>query len=85
LPREVKEEEEEDGSEIKIAESLQFNFDTIRVATEDFSDSNKLGQGGFGAVYRVSNAVQFRHTSLKHAITAVSKLFTIPEREIFSG
>ncbi|KAJ1376492.1 Serine/threonine-protein kinase, active site [Sesbania bispinosa] len=37
--------------EITIAESLQFNFDTIRVATSDFSDSNKLGQGGFGAVY----------------------------------
>ncbi|XP_029126511.1 cysteine-rich receptor-like protein kinase 10 isoform X2 [Cajanus cajan] len=43
----VKEEEEE----IKIAESLQFKLDTIRVATGDFSDSNKLGQGGFGAVY----------------------------------
>ncbi|ESW15156.1 hypothetical protein PHAVU_007G049100 [Phaseolus vulgaris] len=51
----VKEEEEdadEDEGEIKIVESLQFNFDTIRVATADFSDSNKLGQGGFGAVYR---------------------------------
>ncbi|KAG4394962.1 hypothetical protein AAZX31_20G126200 [Glycine max] len=46
----VKEDEVED--EIKIAESLQFNFNTIQVATEDFSDSNKLGQGGFGAVYR---------------------------------
>ncbi|XP_047167227.1 cysteine-rich receptor-like protein kinase 44 isoform X2 [Vigna umbellata] len=45
-------EEDEDEDGIKIAESLQFNFDTIRVATEDFSDSNKLGQGGFGAVYR---------------------------------
>nr|ACJ31801.1 receptor-like protein kinase [Glycine max] len=42
----------EDDDEIEIAQSLQFNFDTIRVATEDFSDSNKLGQGGFGAVYR---------------------------------
>ncbi|XP_057442363.1 cysteine-rich receptor-like protein kinase 44 [Lotus japonicus] len=37
--------------EIITNESLQFNFDTIRVATNDFSDSNKLGQGGFGAVY----------------------------------
>ncbi|KHN01544.1 Cysteine-rich receptor-like protein kinase 8 [Glycine soja] len=50
LDPEVKEDEVED--EIKIAESLQFNFNTIQVATEDFSDSNKLGQGGFGAVYR---------------------------------
>lgn len=35
------------------AECLQFNFGTIRVATNDFSDENKLGQGGFSAVYRV--------------------------------
>ncbi|KAK8467433.1 hypothetical protein PHAVU_007G049500 [Phaseolus vulgaris] len=49
--------EDDDEDKINIVESLQFNFDTIRVATEDFSDSNKLGQGGFGAVYwgRLSN------------------------------
>ncbi|KAL1342754.1 hypothetical protein AAHE18_09G180300 [Arachis hypogaea] len=43
--------------EIITNESLQFDFDTIRVATDDFSNSNKLGQGGFGAVYkgRLSN------------------------------
>nr|XP_025679208.1 cysteine-rich receptor-like protein kinase 25 [Arachis hypogaea] len=40
--------------EIITNESLQFDFDTIRVATDDFSNSNKLGQGGFGAVYKVS-------------------------------
>ncbi|XP_059439336.1 cysteine-rich receptor-like protein kinase 44 [Corylus avellana] len=33
-------------------ESLQFDFATIRVATENFSKENKLGQGGFGAVYK---------------------------------
>ncbi|CAK8573788.1 unnamed protein product [Lathyrus sativus] len=38
--------------EITIVESLQFNFDIIRVATNDFSDSNKLGRGGFGIVYK---------------------------------
>ncbi|CAJ2630373.1 unnamed protein product [Trifolium pratense] len=43
---------DEDEDEISIVESFQFNFDTIRVATSDFSDSNKLGQGGFGVVYR---------------------------------
>lgn len=42
-----------DEDEITIVESLQFNFDIIRVATNDFSDSNKLGQGGFGIVYKV--------------------------------
>lgn len=39
--------------EIRSAESLQFDFETIRVATENFSDANKLGQGGFGVVYKV--------------------------------
>ncbi|KAK4485129.1 hypothetical protein RD792_007741 [Penstemon davidsonii] len=32
-------------------ESLQYEFDQIRTATNDFSDANKLGEGGFGAVY----------------------------------
>ncbi|CAK7350919.1 unnamed protein product [Dovyalis caffra] len=39
--------------EIETADSLQFSFNTICVATEDFSEQNKLGQGGFGAVYKV--------------------------------
>jgi hypothetical protein len=39
--------------EIISAESLQFDFATIRVATKNFSDANKLGQGGFGVVYKV--------------------------------
>ncbi|KAK2644335.1 hypothetical protein Ddye_019530 [Dipteronia dyeriana] len=43
--------------DISRAESLQFDFNTIRIATDDFSNANKLGQGGFGAVYkgRLSN------------------------------
>ena len=40
-------------ADIKTIESLQFDFTTIREATNDFSDENKLGQGGFGAVYKV--------------------------------
>ncbi|CAN6546631.1 unnamed protein product [Malus baccata var. baccata] len=42
----------EDADEIGSAESLQFNFDTIRIATDDYSEANKLGQGGFGSVYK---------------------------------
>ncbi|KAJ6885629.1 hypothetical protein NC651_026304 [Populus alba x Populus x berolinensis] len=30
----------------------EFKFATIKRATNDFSDDNKLGQGGFGAVYK---------------------------------
>ncbi|KAM4099612.1 hypothetical protein ACB094_05G004900 [Castanea mollissima] len=38
--------------EITSVESLQFEFSTIRAATDNFSDANKLGKGGFGVVYR---------------------------------
>mgnify|MGYP004708468393 FL=1 len=34
--------------------SLQmFSFDDIKAATNDFSNENKLGQGGYGPVYKV--------------------------------
>ncbi|XP_020224022.1 putative receptor-like protein kinase At4g00960 [Cajanus cajan] len=38
--------------EIKEVESSQFDFDTIIVATNNFSVANKLGRGGFGPVYK---------------------------------
>ena len=44
----------EDEDEILEVESLHFNLASIRNATDNFSDSNKLGQGGFGAVYKVT-------------------------------
>ncbi|XP_062162254.1 cysteine-rich receptor-like protein kinase 44 isoform X2 [Alnus glutinosa] len=44
--------ENEADDEISSVESLQFDFGTIKVATENFSNANKLGQGGFGAVYK---------------------------------
>jgi hypothetical protein len=34
-------------------ESPHINLATILAATNNFSDSNKLGQGGFGPVYKV--------------------------------
>ena len=33
--------------------SLFFDLSTLRTATNNFSDTNKLGQGGFGPVYKV--------------------------------
>jgi len=32
---------------------LQFDFVTIEAATNKFSDDNKIGEGGFGEVYKV--------------------------------
>ncbi|KAF6160895.1 hypothetical protein GIB67_025430 [Kingdonia uniflora] len=41
-----------DETEMISADSLHFDLRTIRVATDNFCDANKLGQGGFGAVYK---------------------------------
>ncbi|KAM4101938.1 hypothetical protein ACB094_05G184100 [Castanea mollissima] len=40
------------ASEITTIESFQFDFGTIEVATNKFSDDNKIGEGGFGKVYK---------------------------------
>jgi hypothetical protein len=44
------------GDEITTEESLQFDLSTIEAATNNFSADNKLGEGGFGEVYKVSNS-----------------------------
>ncbi|KAK6149804.1 hypothetical protein DH2020_017329 [Rehmannia glutinosa] len=38
--------------DIRTTESLKYALSTIRDATNDFSNDNKLGQGGFGPVYK---------------------------------
>ncbi|XP_052885627.1 cysteine-rich receptor-like protein kinase 25 isoform X3 [Gossypium arboreum] len=45
-------EEENAKDDISTIESLQYDFSTIEVATNNFSNSNKLGEGGFGEVYK---------------------------------
>ena len=41
------------GIEITAVESLQFDLVTIETATNKFSDDNKIGECGFGTVYKV--------------------------------
>ena len=41
---------EESDSEFSL-----YDFDQIADATDNFSDHHKLGQGGFGPVYKVSS------------------------------
>ncbi|KAG8634404.1 hypothetical protein MANES_17G029600v8 [Manihot esculenta] len=44
--------EDRNGDEISTVESLQFDFGVIEAATNKFSQENKLGEGGFGVVYK---------------------------------
>ncbi|KAD7477483.1 hypothetical protein E3N88_00619 [Mikania micrantha] len=43
---------ETEAIDIGTVESLQYDFTLVKVATNDFSDENKLGKGGFGSVYK---------------------------------
>ncbi|GMI77544.1 cysteine-rich RLK (RECEPTOR-like protein kinase) 10 [Hibiscus trionum] len=40
------------GYDISTVEGLQYDFTTIQTATDNFSHANKLGEGGFGDVYK---------------------------------
>lgn len=40
--------------EAELSEFSVFNFDEILDATDNFSQENKLGEGGFGPVYKVN-------------------------------
>jgi len=44
-------------TEYTTLESLQFDLATIEAATNRFSNENKIGQGGFGEVYKVRNTL----------------------------
>ena len=36
-----------------------FSYSELRSATENFSSSNLLGEGGYGSVYKVSSSVVY--------------------------
>ncbi|XP_021723257.1 putative receptor-like protein kinase At4g00960 [Chenopodium quinoa] len=42
----------QDVDHLITAESLQYDLDTLEDATNNFSNNNKIGEGGFGGVYK---------------------------------
>ncbi|KAF3777378.1 putative cysteine-rich receptor-like protein kinase 33 [Nymphaea thermarum] len=46
--------------EIDSKISLVFDLDIIRAATNNFSDANKLGEGGYGPVYTGQGSTEFK-------------------------
>ncbi|XLS93987.1 hypothetical protein HN51_069995 [Arachis hypogaea] len=45
-------------SKVKLPELSQFEFEKLAIATNNFHLANKMGQGGFGLVYRVCFCLQ---------------------------
>jgi hypothetical protein len=43
-----------EAEDIEMMDSMMMDVSTLRAATGDFDESNKLGEGGFGAVYKVA-------------------------------
>ncbi|VVB11962.1 unnamed protein product [Arabis nemorensis] len=76
-----------DGDDITTVESLQLDYRIIQAATDNFSENNKIGRGGFGEVYkgtfsdgsevavkRLSKSSGQGDTEFKNEVVVVAKL-----------
>ncbi|KFK30807.1 hypothetical protein AALP_AA6G028400 [Arabis alpina] len=76
-----------DGDDITTVESLQLDYRIIQAATDNFSENNKIGRGGFGEVYkgtfsdgaevavkRLSKTSGQGDTEFKNEVVVVAKL-----------
>ena len=46
-----------------------YTYRELRIATEGFSNANKIGQGGFGVVYKVIAVVVWYYLDLRRIIS----------------
>ncbi|XP_026450363.1 putative receptor-like protein kinase At4g00960 isoform X2 [Papaver somniferum] len=73
--------------EIRTTDSMHFSFSGVSAATDNFSEANKLGEGGFGSVYkgtlqdkqeialkRLSKNSRQGEQEFKNEVTLVAKL-----------
>jgi hypothetical protein len=49
-----------EAEDTEMVDSMMMDVSALRAATGDFDESNKLGEGGFGAVYKVAVTEQTR-------------------------
>ncbi|TVU01635.1 hypothetical protein EJB05_52908, partial [Eragrostis curvula] len=70
----------EEDEEMRSSETLLYDLSTLRAATDKFSEENKLGEGGFGPVYkeiavkRLSTTSQQGQVEMKNEVFLVAKL-----------
>ncbi|TKW15025.1 hypothetical protein SEVIR_5G204300v4 [Setaria viridis] len=75
------------AEDVEMVDSMMMDVSTLRTATGDFDESNKLGEGGFGAVYkgilpdgdeiavkRLSDSSTQGEDELKNELALVAKL-----------
>ncbi|RYR35896.1 hypothetical protein Ahy_A10g050993 [Arachis hypogaea] len=65
-------------SKVKLPELSQFEFEKLAIATDNFHLANKLGQGGFGLVYRihVSNGYMSPEYAMEGLFSEKSDVFS---------
>jgi serine/threonine protein kinase len=70
-------------------DSLLLHISTLRAATGNFTDSNKLGEGGFGAVYKVTLyiyiCISFHFIIIYSFLELTSESFTLVQGVLRDG